>query len=149
MRIEVLDRAFDPLKEVASHQETLSAGGFGATAVFVGTMRDFNEGDSVNSMVLEHYPAMTERHLTKLAHSVFSANGLVDLLMLHRVGEIQPGEPIVLVATWSEHRAAAFTACETMVEDLKSRAPFWKKETLAAGESRWVEHNTAGPGSIR
>lgn len=148
MRVEVIESTFDPYGEVAKHQESLSAGSFGATAVFVGTMRDFNEGVAVASMVLEHYPAMTERHLTELAQSVSETNNLVDLLMLHRVGEIHPGEPIVLVATWSEHRAAALQACEVMVEDLKSRAPFWKKETLTEGESRWVEHNTAGPRSI-
>ncbi len=148
MRIEVVENEFDPFAEVAQHQASILAGSFGATAVFVGTMRDFNEGDAIGSMVLEHYPAMTEKHLTELAESVVATNGLADLLMLHRVGKILPGEPIVLVATWSEHRAAALQACETMVEDLKSRAPFWKKETLLNGEARWVEHNTAGPRSI-
>jgi len=145
VRVEVLETAFDPFREVLRHQDLLPAGRFGAMAAFVGTMRDFNEGDTVSSMVLEHYPAMTERHLKALAQSVVDANELVDLLMLHRVGEIHPGEPIVLVATWSAHRAAAFAACEAMVEDLKSQAPFWKKERLAHGESRWVEHNTVSP----
>ena len=145
MRIQILDSAFDPLEELGRYQSALPVGEYGATAMFVGTMRDFNEGDAVSSMVLEHYPAMTERHLTELANEIAAKHELIDLLMLHRVGEIFPGEPIVLVAVWSQHRAAAFEACEAMVEDLKSRAPFWKKESLAVGESRWVEHNTAGP----
>ena len=145
MRVEILDSPFDPLHEVTKHQELLSAGQFGAMAVFVGTMRDFNEGDTVTSMVLEHYPEMTQQHLLDLARFVADQHKLTDLLMLHRVGEIHPGEAIVLVAVWSAHRAAAFEACEAMVEDLKSRAPFWKKEQLVEGESRWVEHNTAGP----
>ncbi len=147
MRVEVVESAFDPLQEVAGHQASLPAGQFGAMAMFVGTMRDFNEGDEVSSMTLEHYPEMTERHLTELADRLSEEHDLTDLLMMHRVGDIHPGESIVLVAVWSRHRAAAFEACEAMVEDLKSRAPFWKKEQLAAGESRWVEHNTAGPRS--
>ena len=147
MRIQIVESDFDPLDEVAKYQTSLAEGKYGAMAMFVGTMRDFNEGDAVSSMVLEHYPEMTEKHLTDLASSVASTHKLVDLLMMHRVGTIEPGEPIVLVAVWSMHRAAAFEACEAMVEDLKSKAPFWKKETLVAGESRWVEHNTAGPRS--
>ena len=147
MRIQIVESDFDPLGEVAKYQVSLPEGKYGAMAMFVGTMRDFNEGDAVSSMVLEHYPEMTENHLTDLASSVAGTHKLVDLLMMHRVGKIQPGEPIVLVAVWSKHRAAAFEACEAMVEDLKSKAPFWKKETLVAGESRWVEHNTAGPRS--
>ena len=145
MRIQILESTFDPFEELARYQAALPIGEYGATAMFVGTMRDFNEGDAVSSMVLEHYPAMTEQHLSALADQVVAKHELIDLLMLHRVGEIFPGEPIVLVAVWSTHRAQAFEACETMVEDLKSRAPFWKKETLALGESRWVEHNTRGP----
>lgn len=147
MRIQILESDFDPLEEIAAYQATLPKGNYGAMAMFVGTMRDFNDGDAVSSMLLEHYPEMTERHLTELASSVAESHKLVDLLMMHRVGMIQPGEPIVLVAAWSRHRAAAFEACEAMVEDLKSKAPFWKKETLVDGGSRWVEHNTAGPRS--
>ncbi len=148
MRIEVVESAFDPLQEVATHQASLPDGRFGAMAMFVGTMREFNEGDAVTSMTLEHYPEMTQQHLTGLARGLCDTHELTDLLMVHRVGEIHPGESIVLVAVWSEHRAAAFEACESMVEDLKSRAPFWKKEQLVAGDSRWVEHNTAGPRQV-
>ena len=145
MRIEVLETAFDPWQEVTRHESLQTPGAFGATAVFVGTMRDVNEGDGVSQMTLEHYAGMTEGHLQALADGVAGEYDILDVVILHRVGEINPGDPIVLVGVWSAHRAAAFEACEKIVEDLKSRAPFWKKERLSDGASRWVEHNTAGP----
>ncbi|MGD8483625.1 MAG: molybdenum cofactor biosynthesis protein MoaE, partial [Thioalkalispiraceae bacterium] len=116
---------------------------YGATAVFVGSMRDFNEGDDVQKMWLEHYPGMTEKHLEKIAHEAMQKWDLLDVLLVHRVGEIGPGEPIVLVAAWSAHRAAAFEASRYLMEELKSRAPFWKKEQLD-NSSRWVAKNTPG-----
>ena len=106
-------------------------------------MRDFNEGDDVRGMHLEHYPGMTEKHLGEIVRDAAQQFGLLDALVIHRVGRIEPGEPIVLVAVWSAHRAAAFSACRAVMEALKSRAPFWKKETLADRE-RWVARNTAG-----
>ena len=108
-------------------------------------MRDFNEGDAVSEMTLEHYAGMTEQNLETLAKMVADEHRIVDVLVLHRVGTIRPGDPIVLVAVWSSHRAEAFEACEKIVEYLKSNAPFWKKERLGDGAVRWVEHNTAGP----
>lgn len=148
MRVEILDRAFDPWQEVVRHGNGVAEGEHGATAVFVGTMRDFNEGEPVREMRLEHYDKMTQAHLEALSERTVEEFGLIDLLMLHRVGRIVSGEPIVLVAVWSAHRAQAFEACERMVEDLKSKAPFWKKETLRTGETRWVENNTASRRSI-
>ena len=115
--------------------------GYGATAVFVGSMRDFNEGDDVQQMWLEHYPGMTEKHLQTIADEAMQKWDLLDVLLVHRVGEINPGDPIVLVAAWSAHRAAAFDASRYLMEELKSRAPFWKKEQLDSS-SRWVEKNT-------
>lgn len=106
-------------------------------------MRDFNEGDDVTSMVLEHYPGMTERQLEDMTREAIAAHQLEDALVIHRVGNIVPGDDIVLVAAFSAHRKAAFDACRAMMETLKSTAPFWKKETLTSGE-RWVEKNTAG-----
>ncbi|HHJ15457.1 MAG TPA: molybdenum cofactor biosynthesis protein MoaE [Gammaproteobacteria bacterium] len=120
-----------------------SAGSVGATAVFVGTMRDLNEGDAVQGMLLEHYPGMTERYLEKISQAAAGRWNLIDSLIVHRVGELLPGEPIVLVAVWSAHRKEAFEASRWLMEELKSKAPFWKKERLAEG-SRWVEHNTPG-----
>ena len=143
--IELRAESFDPYAELVRYQaETLKqAGRFGATCSFVGTMRDFNEGDTVQTMVLEHYPGMTERHLERI---VAEANGrwnFLDALVIHRVGEIFPGQPIVLAAVWSSHRGAAFDACRYIMEELKHRAPFWKRETLEEGQ-RWVEKNTDG-----
>jgi molybdopterin synthase catalytic subunit len=106
-------------------------------------MRDFNEGDSVQTMQLEHYPGMTEKHLAALTEQAITTHELSDALVLHRVGKLTPGADIVLVATFSAHRKAAFDACREIMEALKSSAPLWKKETLASGE-RWVAENTPG-----
>lgn len=119
-------------------------GQYGATAVFVGTMRDFNEGDNVANMFLEHYPGMTERHLENICLKSTEKYALLETLIIHRVGDIKPNEPIVLVAVWTEHRKQAFAACREIMEDLKSKAPFWKKEQLKEGQERWVEKNTKG-----
>ena len=142
MKVEVRQQAFDPWQELAAFQQAAfpRAGRFGATAAFIGSMRDFNEGDAVRAMTLEYYPGMTEKHLQAIADEALKRWSIDEALIIHRVGEIQPGEPIVLVAAWSAHRAAAFDACRFLIEDLKARAPFWKKERTAGGE-RWV-HDT-------
>ncbi len=146
MHVEVREQPFDPWQVLPDYQASGAArsGGFGATAVFVGTMRDFNEGDEVQGMTLEHYPGMTERHLERILSEAAGRWALLDALVVHRVGAIRPADPIVLVAVWSAHRKDAFEACRHIMEELKSRAPFWKREQLAQGESRWVEKNTAG-----
>ena len=146
MNVVITDQPFDPWQQVQTRQiDGLKgdAGDFGATAVFVGTMRDFNEGDAVQGMFLEHYPGMTERYLEKISAEAATRWDLVDTLIVHRVGDLQPADPIVLVAVWSAHRKEAFEACRWLMEELKSTAPFWKKEQLKDG-SRWVEHNTTG-----
>lgn len=143
MLVELRPEAFEPYQELLSYQQQLAAGQYGATAVFVGSMRDFNQGDNVQKMWLEYYPGMTEKHLQAIADEAMSKWDLLDLVILHRVGEINPAEPIVLVATWSVHRAASFEASRYLMEELKSRAPFWKKEQLNT-ENRWVDKNTAG-----
>lgn len=145
MAVDIRERALEPWQLLQAHQDArLKPGSFGATATFVGTMRDFNEGDDVRSMTLEHYPGMTESQLQLIIEEAQRQWPLQDVLLVHRVGDIQPGEPIVLVACWSAHRAAAFDACRFLMEALKSRAPFWKKETLADDTHRWVEKNTCG-----
>ena len=106
-------------------------------------MRDFNEGDEVTGMELEYYPGMTEKHLEKICNEARSKWTVLDILLLHRVGKINIGEPIVLVTVWTSHRGDAFDACRFIMEDLKSKAPFWKKETLVDGQ-RWVDCNTSG-----
>ncbi|MGB5300578.1 MAG: molybdenum cofactor biosynthesis protein MoaE [Thiogranum sp.] len=145
MTVEILDRAFDPWHHLAEYQTKgiRQTGQFGATAVFVGTMRDFNQDESVKGMLLEHYPGMTESYLEKISRDAVQRWDLMDSLIVHRVGELLPGEPIVLVAVWSMHRKAAFEASRYLMEELKSKAPFWKKEQLREG-ARWVERNTPG-----
>ncbi len=144
MKVEILEADFEPFAEVSRYQTAMQAAGkFGAAAVFVGSMRDFNEGDTVAQMWLEHYSGMTEKYLEKISHDAVERWDLLDSLILHRVGHIRPADAIVLVAVWSAHRAAAFEASRWLMEELKSRAPFWKKEALAEGE-RWVEKNTLG-----
>lgn len=136
---------FDPYAELQAFERAVfpGPGAFGATATFVGTMRDYNEGDAVRAMTLEHYPGMTERHLEGICATAGARWTLLQSLVVHRVGEVLPGEHIVLVAVWSAHRAEAFEACRFIMEDLKSKAPFWKKETLTDG-TRWVARNTPG-----
>ena len=146
MRVKVQSQPLAPLAELADYQGMLDAeraGQYGATAIFIGTMRDTNDGAAVQGMSLEHYPGMTERHLQRIVEAAMQEWSLQDVLLIHRVGALQPNDPIVLVAVWSPHRAAAFTACRWIMETLKSKAPFWKREELASG-SRWVQHNTAG-----
>lgn len=142
MHVEIKKEPFNPYAEMERYQQKIEdIGKYGATASFVGTMRDFNEGQQVGGMLLEFYPGMTEKHLTMICETVFKRWDLIDILVMHRVGEIEIGEPIVLVCVWSAHRAAAFDACRFIMEDLKSKAPFWKQEAVAGGK-RWVEKNT-------
>lgn len=141
MAIRIQKDAFDPWREVAAYGEAHPdrlGGRSGATAVFVGSMRDFNAGETVSAMTLEHYPGMTERHLEKIAGEARTRWPILDSLIIHRYGPLVPNEPIVLVAVWSAHRDAAFAACRYLIDELKTRAPFWKQETTAAG-ARWVK----------
>ena len=145
MAVQILAEPYEPLVLVGEHEKAFGErrNKIGAAATFVGSMRDFNEGDAVTSMVLEHYPGMTEQHLEAIAEDARQRWQLDDVLIAHRVGEVFPGDAIVLVAVWSAHRAHAFESCRHIMEDLKSRAPFWKKERTADGE-RWVANNTPG-----
>lgn len=144
MAVHLFAEALDPWETLIRHQQGLTAGCFGATAIFVGTMRDFNEGDDIQAMTLEHYPGMTERQLEAIEQEAREQWTPEDALIAHRVGRIHPGDPIVLVAVWSAHRQAAFEACRFIMEALKSRAPFWKQERLQSGQQRWVSGNTPG-----
>ena len=126
--------------DIAAEQDSLWRGQpqTGALVTFVGLMRDMNEGDRVSRMTLEHYPGMTEKALTAIAKEAAERWDLQGLRILHRVGELAPQDPIVLVAVTSIHRGEAFRACEFLIDYLKTRAPFWKKEITDEGE-RWVE----------
>ncbi|HEX4985173.1 MAG TPA: molybdopterin synthase catalytic subunit MoaE [Burkholderiales bacterium] len=110
----------------------------GAIACFVGVVRDLNEGESVAEMTLEHYPGMTEKALEKIVSEARSRWDLYDVLVVHRIGTLKPTDQIVLVVVAGAHRGEAFDACEFLMDYLKTRAPFWKKESTPAG-SRWVE----------
>ncbi len=145
MHISIRDESFDPWGELVKYQDDQprSVSGFGATTAFVGTMRDYNDDQNVSEMTLEHYPEMTERHLKSICGEAMERWDIIDVLVIHRVGVVRPGDPIVLVAVWSGHRKEAYEANRFIMEDLKSKAPFWKKERLGHGE-RWVERNTPG-----
>ncbi|HVL59203.1 MAG TPA: molybdopterin synthase catalytic subunit MoaE [Burkholderiaceae bacterium] len=110
----------------------------GAIATFIGTVRDVNDGAGVASMTLEHYPGMTERALEEIVADAKRRWDVYDCLVIHRWGELRPTDQIVLVAVTSAHRGDAFAACEFVMDYLKTRAPFWKKETTPQG-ARWVE----------
>jgi molybdopterin synthase catalytic subunit len=146
VKVKICAETFDPWREIQSYQEIVgrNSGKFGATSIFIGTMRDYNEGVSVQSMVLDYYPGMTEKQLEKIIADAAKQWQIIDAAVVHRVGEIQSDEPIVLVAVWASHRGDAFDACRFIMEALKSTAPFWKKEQLASGQTRWVEKNTDG-----
>ena len=146
IHIEIHEEGFEPYTQLTAfqQQDEFIASQCGASALFIGTMRDFNEGDDVQAMRLEHYPAMTQKQLEVITESAIEKHGLNHVLVAHRVGDILPGDPIVLVAVWSAHRNASFDACRWIMEELKHNAPFWKRETLDSGENRWVEKNTAG-----
>ncbi|AEF98980.1 molybdenum cofactor biosynthesis protein MoaE [Methylomonas methanica] len=146
MLIKLCEAVVDPWREIAAYQAGLThlAGKFGATAVFVGSMRDFNQGDDVSSMFLEHYPGMTEKQLHYIVEQAQVQWPILDSLVIHRVGLVKPEDVLVVVAVWSAQRGDAFDASRFIMENLKSRAPFWKKEVLASGAERWVEKNTDG-----
>lgn len=146
MKVVVREQPFDPCQETAAHQETLGRGSFGGVVTFVGTMRDYNDGHQVSAMRLEHYPGMTERHIERVCSEAMARWDVMDVLVVHRYGDIQPSDPIVLVAVWSAHRADAFDACRYVINYLKESAPFWKQEATAAAGTRWVEHNTKDEG---
>ncbi|MET0094451.1 MAG: molybdopterin synthase catalytic subunit MoaE [Sedimenticola sp.] len=135
-RIKVQTEPFD----IAQVQDELRADNpaIGAVVTFVGLMRDMNEGDQVATMTLEHYPGMTEKALEEIVQEADERWELMGIRVIHRVGELNPLDPIVIVAVASAHRGEAFQACEFVIDYLKTRAPFWKKEKTADGE-RWVD----------
>ena len=133
-RIAVQEAPFD----LAAESAALSAGrtDIGALASFVGLCR---ADDGLAAMVLEHYPSMTERALAKIVAEAEARWPLTGCTVIHRVGRLEPGAPIVLVLTASAHRAAALESCAFLIDWLKTKAPFWKREEFAAGGTRWVE----------
>ncbi|MDN3640410.1 molybdopterin synthase catalytic subunit MoaE [Simiduia curdlanivorans] len=110
----------------------------GAIVTFTGLVRDMNLGDGVTGLFLEHYPGMTEKSLTEIAEEATRRWDLNTVLLTHRVGQLNPSDQIVYVGISSAHRGDAFSACEFIMDYLKTRAPFWKRETTKEGE-RWVD----------
>lgn len=135
-RIDARERDFD----VASEYDWLTGGNTsdGAVVHFIGRMRGHNDGQAVRRMTLEHYPAMTQKALAELVAEARRHWSLGRVSLIHRVGELYPGDQIVWVGVTSPHRADAFAACEYLMDALKTRAPFWKKESRSDGD-RWVD----------
>jgi molybdopterin synthase catalytic subunit len=134
--VRVQQAAFDAGREIAALTE--GRRDVGAVATFVGLVREMNEGTAVSRMTLEHYPGMTENALEEICAQAARRWDLQGMRVVHRVGPLEPGDAIVLVAVASAHRGDAFAACEFVMDYLKTRAPFWKKEQTKEGE-RWVE----------
>lgn len=136
MKIVVQTEDFDLGSEITALRA--SQLNIGAVASFVGLVRDINDGSSVAAMSLEHYPGMTEKALQKIATEATQRWQVIDATIIHRVGDLYPSDQIVLVAVASMHRHDAFAACEFIMDFLKTRAPFWKKELTPQGV-RWVD----------
>lgn len=139
--VRVQREAFDPGAELGGFLARVPHAG--GVATFIGRMRDFRgpdraTGEAVSAMTLEHYPGMAERELAGLAAQAARRWKLDGALIVHRVGDLAPGDAIVFVATAAAHRADALDACAFLIDWLKTRAPFWKKETVAEGAS-WVD----------
>jgi molybdopterin synthase catalytic subunit len=145
-RVSIQGEDFDVSAEVAA----LRAGdaGVGAVAVFVGTVRDRNEGLGVSSMELEHYPGMTERAIEAMIDDALFRFDIRAVRVIHRIGVLQPLEQIVLVAVTSAHRGQAFPACEFLMDYLKTQAPFWKKEHTPEG-ARWVDARVSDDDALK
>jgi molybdopterin synthase catalytic subunit len=136
MTVRVQTADFDAGREIAA----LRAGDsrVGAVATFIGTVRDVNDAAHVTTLTLEHYPGMTEKALEAIVAEALARFDVFDALVIHRVGKLAPTDQIVLVAVTSAHRGEAFDACRFLMDYLKTRAPFWKKETTPGG-ARWVD----------
>jgi molybdopterin synthase catalytic subunit len=136
MPVRVQTEDFDIAREIAALRAANPR--VGAVASFIGTVRDVNDGSAVAKLTLEHYPGMTEKALEEIVAEARSRWRVIDVTVIHRVGELQPLDQIVLVVVVGEHRGDAFAACEFLMDYLKTRAPFWKKEQTPEG-SRWVD----------
>lgn len=143
MSIEVRVQAtpLDALAEIAAVSG--DDRGVGGVVSFIGLMRDLNQGDEVAAMTLEHYPGMTERALDRIVEEANERWDLLGVRLVHRVGEVRPTEPIVVVVVAAAHRGEAFRACEFIIDFLKTRAPFWKLEQKTDGTQRWVDSRSS------
>lgn len=145
MFCSISEKPFQPYRELEDYDAKLrkSSSSVGACASFIGTMRDINDSNEIESMLLEYYPEMTEKELIRIIKYASDKWNLVDAFLMHRVGRVYPNDTIVVVGTWSTHRAHAFEACRYIMETLKSKVPIWKKEQYL-DEEHWVVKNTDG-----
>ncbi len=140
-RVQILAEPFDvgqSLKQLRQTPDGKWDTRVGAVASFVGTVRDLNDGDTVSRLVLEHYPGMTESSIQAILDEAFTRWPIFNALVIHRIGSLAPADEIVFVGVTSAHREAALAACAFIMDFLKSKAPFWKKESVPSGD-RWVE----------
>ena len=136
-RVRIQTHDFDLSQEVAELRAQDQR--VGAVCTFVGTVRDRNDGLSVSTLELEHYPGMTESSIEAMIDEAFKRFDIYGARVVHRVGPLQPLDQIVLVAVTSAHRGESFQACEFLMDYLKTQAPFWKKEQTPEGVARWVD----------
>jgi len=142
--VSVQNEFFDFSAEIKNFSETL--GNIGAIVTFTGIVRG-QKSKTLDYMFIEHYPEMTETQIKLIVEDAFKRWKICDVLVIHRYGKLEPGEPIMMVATAAEHRREAFEAAEYLMDYLKSRAPFWKKEVLN-GEENWVVATSADEASL-
>lgn len=136
MRVKVQPEDFDPRQEIqAFPQDPIRVAG--GEVSFIGLVRDYSESSDILGMEIEHYPGMTERELERVCAEAAGRFDILDSLVIHRYGKLLPSDRIVQVTVWSRHRAAAFDACRYIIDELKTRAPFWKQE-ITPGGKRWV-----------
>ncbi|MDY0309880.1 MAG: molybdenum cofactor biosynthesis protein MoaE [Castellaniella sp.] len=129
--------------ELAKQLQDRAGSRAGALVHFLGMVRDYSPDAGSHSLFLEHYPGMCEREIQALCDHAKQRWDVLDTLVVHRVGELPLGDPIVFVGVAATHRGQAFQACEYIIDALKTRAPFWKRETLADGRAFWVEQRAA------
>ncbi|MEX5562401.1 molybdenum cofactor biosynthesis protein MoaE [Pseudophaeobacter sp. 1A16562] len=146
MRVLVQEGPFDLGSVTEAFADAVA--GAGAVVTFTGVVRDADTGDMA-AMEIEHYPGMTQKALEKIASEAMTRWDLADALVIHRYGRLEPGERIMMVATAARHRKDAFEAAEFLMDYLKSRAPFWKKEVLRDGEAEWVAAKDADEDALK
>lgn len=127
--------------ELVAQMRARTAGTAGALVTFTGYVRDYAPGQPTQSLFLEHYPGMCEREIAEICDTAMQRWDVAEVLAVHRYGELQHKDQIVFVAAASAHRGQAFLACEYIIDALKTRAPFWKRETLKDGERFWVQQD--------
>ncbi len=137
--VDLLETDFQPFALLEKRQKITTD--VGASSIFIGYMRDFRDDSDVQRMKIAHYPPMTKQHLEQLAKQAVKDFHLRHLYIAHRVGEVYPTSALVVISALASHRGNAIRATETLLEQLKYTAPFWKKEYTAQG-SQWVENNT-------